>query len=52
VNRAVAAAFEARDRWRRMPAPRRAEILFRLGSILMRDKDRLSHDMTREMGKV
>lgn len=52
VNRAVAAAFEARDRWRRMPAPRRAEILFRLGSILMRDKDRLSQDMTREMGKV
>ncbi len=35
-----------------MPAPRRAEILFRLGEILLRDKDRFTADMTREMGKV
>ncbi len=52
VNRAVAAAAEARDRWRRTPAPRRAELLFRLGEILMRGKDRFAAEMTREMGKV
>ena len=52
VERAVAAAANAFDRWRRTPAPRRAEILFRLGEILIRNKDRFSRDMTREMGKV
>jgi aldehyde dehydrogenase (NAD+) len=52
MNRAVEAARTAADRWRRTPAPRRAEILFRLGEILIRDKQRLSAEMTREMGKV
>jgi aldehyde dehydrogenase (NAD+) len=52
VNRAVNAAQEAFDGWRSTPAPRRAEILFRLGEILIRNKDRFSRDMTREMGKV
>lgn len=52
VNRAVAAAKEAADKWRRTPAPKRAEILFRLGEILMKNKDRFSSEMTREMGKV
>src|SRR5688500_20284016 len=35
-----------------MPAPKRAEILFRLGEILIRDKETFTADMTREMGKV
>lgn len=52
VNDAVNAAREAYDRWRHIPAPRRAEILFRLGEILIRDKEAYSADMTREMGKV
>ncbi|HZE69377.1 MAG TPA: aldehyde dehydrogenase family protein [Pyrinomonadaceae bacterium] len=52
VNAAVNAAQEAFDRWRHTPAPRRAEILFRLGEILIRNKDKFSADMTREMGKV
>ena len=52
VNRAVAAARAAADGWKRLPAPRRAEILFRLGNILIRHKDRFAADMTREMGKV
>ena len=52
VARAVEAARGAFDRWRRIPAPRRAEILFRLGEILIRHKDRFASDMTREMGKV
>src|ERR1044072_6236320 len=52
VNAAVNAAQTAFDRWRRTPAPRRAEILFRLGEILIRNKERYTADMTREMGKV
>jgi len=52
VNTAVNAAQQAFDRWRNTPAPRRAEILFRLGEILIRNKDRFAADMTREMGKV
>src|SRR5919206_3595793 len=52
VERAVEAARDAADRWRRLPAPRRAEILFRLGEILIRNKDRFAREMTREMGKV
>lgn len=52
VNRAVAAAQNAFDKWRKRPAPRRAEILFRLGEILIRNKDAFAAEMTREMGKV
>src|SRR5437870_5804488 len=52
VDAAVAAARNAFDGWRRTPAPRRAEILFRLGEILIRDKQKYTADMTREMGKV
>ena len=52
VERAVASARDAADRWRRLPAPRRAEMLFRLGETLIRNKDRFARDMTREMGKV
>jgi alpha-ketoglutaric semialdehyde dehydrogenase len=52
VDAAVDAARGAFDRWRRTPAPRRAEILFRLGEILIRNKDAYAADMTREMGKV
>ncbi len=52
MNRAVTAAQAAADRWRHLPAPRRAEILFRLGELLLRRKDEYSRDMTREMGKV
>ncbi len=52
VNAAVEAAKNAATRWRRTPAPKRAEILFRLARILERDKDKFSREMTREMGKV
>src|SRR5437764_566362 len=52
VERAVAAAKSAADSWKRLPAPRRAEILFRLGDILIRHKDAHAAEMTREMGKV
>jgi alpha-ketoglutaric semialdehyde dehydrogenase len=52
VNRAVEAAKNAATKWRRTPAPKRAEILFRLGEILRENKDHFTTDMTREMGKV
>jgi acyl-CoA reductase-like NAD-dependent aldehyde dehydrogenase len=52
VNRAVEAAKNAATKWRRTPAPKRAEILFKLGEILRENKDRFTRDMTREMGKV
>src|SRR5215210_4393483 len=47
VGRAVNAARDAADKWRRLPAPRRAEILFRVGEILIKHKDAYSRDMTR-----
>lgn len=52
VKRAVAASKAAADRWRRTPAPKRAEVLYRLAGILERNKDRYTKEMTREMGKV
>src|SRR6186713_371023 len=52
VNAAVEAAKSAATKWRRTPAPKRAELLFTLGEILMRDKEQYTREMTREMGKV
>ena len=52
VNRAVAAAKEAYQSWRLVPAPKRAEILLRAGILLQERKEKFAQDMTREMGKV
>jgi aldehyde dehydrogenase (NAD+) len=52
VNAAVDAASKAYESWRLVPAPKRAEFLYRVGDILKRDKDRMAREMTREMGKV
>ena len=52
VDRAVEAAKEAYERWRLVPAPKRAEILFRIGQRLIDRKDELTELMVREMGKV
>jgi aldehyde dehydrogenase (NAD+) len=52
VNKAVEAAKNAATKWRRTPAPKRAELLFNLGEILRENKDRYTQEMTREMGKV
>src|SRR4051812_37060046 len=52
ADRAVQAAAEAFQKWRKLPAPRRAEILFRAGELLTRRKDEFARAMTREMGKV
>jgi alpha-ketoglutaric semialdehyde dehydrogenase len=52
VGAAVDAAKEAYKSWRLVPAPKRAEILFRAAELLVRRKEEMSRDMTREMGKV
>src|SRR5829696_351069 len=49
---AIAAASRAFRTWRLMPAPRRAEILFRAAQIIADRKEAFARDMTREMGKV
>jgi acyl-CoA reductase-like NAD-dependent aldehyde dehydrogenase len=52
VDEAVSAAEEAFKKWRLVPAPKRAEIIFRAGELLRKNKEEISRDMTREMGKV
>ncbi len=52
VDTAVQAAKRAFQKWRLVPAPRRAEIVFRAAEILIERKEDYARDMTREMGKV
>ncbi|HZR23046.1 MAG TPA: aldehyde dehydrogenase family protein [Vicinamibacterales bacterium] len=52
AERAVDAARRAYEHWRLVPAPRRAEILFRAAQLIADRKEALARDMTREMGKV
>src|SRR6266481_149130 len=52
VEDAVSAAAKAFDRWRLVPAPRRAEIIYRASELLLERKEEYARLMTREMGKV
>src|SRR5215212_2197894 len=52
VAMAVRAADTAGATWRRTPAPKRGEILYRFGALMAEHKERLARAMTREMGKV
>jgi aldehyde dehydrogenase (NAD+) len=52
VANAIDAARLAYQRWRLVPAPRRAELLFRAAQLIADRKEALARDMTREMGKV
>ena len=52
VDSAVDAAARAYESWRLVPAPKRAEFLYRVGDILKRDKEKMAREMTREMGKI
>ena len=52
VDAAVEAAKRAFARWRLVPAPRRAEIVYTAAEMLLERKEEYSRDMTREMGKV
>jgi aldehyde dehydrogenase (NAD+) len=49
---AIAAAARAYASWRLVPAPKRAEILFRAAALIAARKEAFARDMTREMGKV
>src|SRR5213080_4474802 len=52
VEAAVDAAKRAFRKWRLVPAPRRAEIVYRAAEILLERKEDYARDMTREMGKI
>ena len=52
VDAAVSAARNAYKSWRLTPAPKRAEILFRVAELLVKRKEDFARDMTSEMGKV
>src|SRR5579885_2636508 len=52
ADAAVDAAKRAFAKWRLVPAPRRAEIIFLDAEMLGERKEDFARDMTREMGKV
>jgi len=52
AEEALAAAARAYRSWRLVPAPKRAEVLFRAAQIIEQRKEAFARDMTREMGKV
>ncbi|HJY62583.1 MAG TPA: aldehyde dehydrogenase family protein, partial [Ignavibacteria bacterium] len=52
VNNAIKAAKTAYEKWRLVPAPKRGDVLKRVGDIMLEQKDEIAIEMTREMGKV
>src|SRR5687767_13711090 len=52
VEAALDAASRAYESWRLVPAPIRAEMLYRVAQIIAQRKEEFARDMTREMGKV
>ena len=52
VDAALDAARRAYETWRLVPAPIRAEKLYRVAQLIAERKEQFSRDMTREMGKV
>src|SRR5271156_6115743 len=52
VDAAVDAAKRAFSKWRLVPAPRRAEIVFRAAENLLGGEEEYAREMTREMGRV
>lgn len=52
VGAAVNAARKAFEKWRLVPAPKRGEILYRVGELLRERKEEIARIMTWEMGKV
>ena len=49
---AVQAASAAYEKWRKYPAPKRAELIYRVSEILRARKQEMGELLTREMGKV
>jgi acyl-CoA reductase-like NAD-dependent aldehyde dehydrogenase len=52
VDEAVKAARSAFESWRLIPAPKRGDILKKVGDIMTARKEEIANQMTREMGKV
>lgn len=52
VEKAIDAAERAFSKWRRVPAPKRAEFLLKFAQLLRKHKERLAKLVTMEMGKV
>ncbi|KGX91120.1 aldehyde dehydrogenase [Pontibacillus halophilus JSM 076056 = DSM 19796] len=52
VDYAVEAAVAAQKQWALVPAPQRAEVLYRVGSLMKERKETLSQLLTMENGKV
>ena len=52
VEEAVNAARKAFDEWRLTPAPKRGDILRKVGDLMVERKEALARQMTQEMGKV
>jgi aldehyde dehydrogenase (NAD+) len=52
VERAIDASARAFETWRRVPAPRRGELVRRLGELLRRHHDDLALLVTSEVGKI
>lgn len=52
VDKAVLAAKNAQKEWALVPAPQRAEVLYRVGYLMKERKERLSQLLTSENGKV
>jgi aldehyde dehydrogenase (NAD+) len=52
VDEAVRVARATFDRWRLVPAPKRGDILRKVGDLMVARKEELARQMTREMGKV
>ena len=51
VDAAVQAARRAYLSWRLVPAPARAELIYRVGELLLQHKEELAYLMSQEMGK-
>lgn len=51
VNSSVMAARKAYKSWRLVPAPARAEYVFKVGELLLQHKEELAQLISREMGK-
>jgi acyl-CoA reductase-like NAD-dependent aldehyde dehydrogenase len=52
LNTAIEAAKKAYKKWRRVPWPKRSEIMRKVANIMMKKKEEVAQLMTREMGKV
>jgi alpha-ketoglutaric semialdehyde dehydrogenase len=52
VEKAVSAAKKAQKEWALVPAPQRAEVLYRVGYLMKERKEELSKLLTMENGKV